>query len=70
MQIVSIGDNLHDVSKPVYDKDNLHEVSRSVFWKKIKTTFQNVVCWNFTQQATVITLSIGTETSAYSVDPD
>ena len=34
MQIVSIG-------------VNLHEMSKSVFWEKIRKIFQYVVCWNF-----------------------
>ena len=37
MQIVSTGDNLHEISKPI-------------FWGKYKI-YQNVVCWNFTQHA-------------------
>ena len=36
MQIVSIGDNLHEMSKPVFNGDNLHEMSKPVFWKKEK----------------------------------
>ena len=37
MQIVSIGDNLHEMSNPVFWEntgDNLHEVSNPVFWEK------------------------------------
>ena len=47
MQIVSLGDNLHEMSKPIFGKkkkekylkmassgDNLHETSKPIFWKK------------------------------------
>ena len=34
MQIVSIGDNLHEMSNPVLDGDNLHEMSNPIFWEK------------------------------------
>ena len=34
MQIVSSGDNLHDISSPI-------------FWGKKGKIFQNVVCWYF-----------------------
>ena len=27
--------------------DNLHEISKPVFWKKIIKIFQYVVCWKF-----------------------
>ena len=33
MQIVSCGDNLHEISKPI-------------IWENKKKIFQNVVCWN------------------------
>ena len=38
MQIVSSGDNLHEISKPVS-------------LEKIKKKFQNVICLNFNQSA-------------------
>ena len=34
MQIISSGDNLHKISKPV-------------FWRKIRKIFPTVICWNF-----------------------
>ena len=34
MQIVSLGDNLHEMSKPT-------------FWKKNNKKKQNVICWKF-----------------------
>ena len=41
MQIVSSGDNLH----------NLHEMSNFVFWEKIKKMFQMLSAENFTESA-------------------
>ena len=40
MQIVSIGDNLHKMSNPVFmgkNGDNLHEMSNPVFWEQLET---------------------------------
>ena len=34
MQIVSIGDNLHEMPNPVY-------------WENIETIFEYVMCWKF-----------------------
>ena len=37
MQIVSAGDNLHEMSKPILaSEDNLHETSKLIFYKKEK----------------------------------
>ena len=44
MQIVSNGDNLHEMSNPVLG-DNLHEMSNPVFWENLETYHQFVVCW-------------------------
>ena len=47
MQIVSLGDNLHEMSKPsVSLGDNLHNMSKPIFCGKIRKTIQEVVCWN------------------------
>ena len=59
MQIVSIGDNLHEMPNPV-SLDNLLEMSNPVSWDnlnemsikswfqgKIRKIFQNVICRNF-----------------------
>ena len=38
MQIVSNGNNLNELSKPISKRDNLHELSNSAFWVKIRKT--------------------------------
>ena len=40
MHIVSLGDNLHEMQKPI-------------FWENKKKIFQNVVCWIFYQDCSV-----------------
>ena len=50
MQIVSLGDNLHEMSKPV-------------FWKKNrKKKFQYVVCWKFYPQCYALKFILQVET--------
>ena len=34
IQIISVGDNLHVMSNPI-------------FWEKLRKSIQNVICWNF-----------------------
>ena len=46
MQIVSGGDNLHEISNPFFfsNEDNLHEMSHPIFWEKYKKYHQFVIC--------------------------
>ena len=44
MQIVSIGDNLQEMSNPVSNGDNLHEMSNPVSWEKEEKYHQFFVC--------------------------
>ena len=34
MQIVSLGDSLHELSDPFFLGENLHKMSDLIFWKK------------------------------------
>ena len=44
MQIVSLRDNLHEMSKPIFCKgDNLHEISKPIFLKKKRKKKKNII---------------------------
>ena len=49
MQIVSLGDNLHELSYPVWIWHfiQIAQIVISCFLRKIRKIFQNVVCWKF-----------------------
>ena len=50
MQIVSNGDNLHEMSDPVFQSDP-NEMSKSVLWVKIRKISKYAVGWKFYQSA-------------------